>query len=112
MRPFAFALAALGLMASVPVSAQDGYLRLAGAEGYGCKHKLGQPDCRPDRMYSGRSVAVPAHLAGQTAYPVARGYNNFAYGQSCLRYGYPPNCAYWELPDWNGGMEIRNPGGG
>jgi hypothetical protein len=61
-------------------------------------------------MYYGRSAAIPA--GGQPAYPREWGYNHYAYAPNCLRYGYPPNCAYWELPDWNGGMEIRNPGGG
>ncbi len=64
------------------------------------------------QMYYGRSVAIPAGHDGQPAFAGAWGYNHYAYGPSCLRYGYPPNCAYWELPDWNGGMEIRNPGGG
>jgi hypothetical protein len=62
------------------------------------------------QMYYGRSAAIPT--GAQPAYPREWGYNHYAYGPNCLRYGYPPNCAYWELPDWNGGMEIRNPGGG
>jgi hypothetical protein len=62
------------------------------------------------QMYYGRSAAIPA--GGQPAYTREWGYNHYAYAPNCLRYGYPPNCAYWELPDWNGGMEIRNPGGG
>jgi hypothetical protein len=102
MRRIAVALAAFALMASVPVSAQSGYLGPRGAAPDGCKHVPGHPDCRPDRTYYGRSVAISGEW----------GYNHYAYGPNCLRYGYPPNCAYWELPDWNGGMEIRNPGGG
>ena len=51
---------------------------------------------------------------GRPSYAGGSGYDHYAYGPNCLRYGYPPtnNCAYWELPDWNGGIEIRNPGGG
>jgi hypothetical protein len=68
------------------------------------------------QVYHGRSAAIPADHGARPAYAPAYawgwGYNRFTYGPNCLRYGYPPNCAYWELPDWNGGMEIRNPGGG
>jgi hypothetical protein len=95
MRRLAVALAAL--MASVPASAQSGYFGPRGAAPMKHGH--------PDRIFMGRSVASPAYAGGW-------GYNNYAYGPNCLRYGFPPNCAYWELPDWNGGMEIRNPGGG
>jgi hypothetical protein len=59
------------------------------------------------QVYYGRSVAIAASRAGHPAYA-----NHYTYGPDCLRHGYPPNCAYWELPDWNGGTEIRNPGGG
>jgi hypothetical protein len=40
-----------------------------------------------------------------------RGNPDYGYGYNCRnnRYGY--NCPYYELPDWNGPMEIRNPGG-
>ena len=55
---------------------------------------------------------MSAPAGGRPAYAGGWGYNHYAYGPNCLRYGYPPNCPYWELPDWNGGMEIRNPGGG
>jgi hypothetical protein len=64
------------------------------------------------QVYYGRSAAIAAPSVWQPAYAGEWGYNHYAYGPACLRYGYPPNCAYWELPDWNGGMEIRNPGGG
>jgi len=37
------------------------------------------------------------------------GYNHFSHAANCARFGYPPNCAYQELPDWNGGFEVRNP---
>jgi hypothetical protein len=69
------------------------------------------PDLRPRGAvpHHGRSVAITTR---PPAYAGGWGYNHYAYGPNCLYYGYPPNCAYWELPDWNGGMEIRNPGGG
>jgi hypothetical protein len=36
---------------------------------------------------------------------------NDRYGYNCRKYGYGCNCPYYQLPDWNGPMEIRNPGG-
>jgi hypothetical protein len=108
----AIALIILSLMVAAPAAAQYPDLRPRGAVPDGCKHKSGHPDCHPDRTYNGRSVASSARHSGRPAYAGDWGYNHYAYGPNCLRYGYPPNCAYWELPDWNGPMEIRNPGGG
>jgi hypothetical protein len=87
MHRIAVTFLTLALMAPVPASAQH-------------------------RTYSGRSVVMSPSPGARPAYVGGWGYNQFTYGASCVHYGYPPNCAYWELPDWNGGMEIRNPGGG
>jgi hypothetical protein len=80
----------------------------------GCIQMSGYPNCHPGRpyMYQGRSVAISQPRGGRPADAGGWGYNHYTYGPNCLRYGYPPNCPYWELPDWNGGMEIKNPGGG
>lgn len=64
---------------------------------------------QPKRVYMGRSVVI---LPNAGAYAAGLGYNYYPHGADCLRFGYPPNCAYYELPTWNGPMEIRNPGGG
>jgi hypothetical protein len=103
------ALIIFSLLVATPVSAQYANLRPRGAVPRldGCNQMSGYPDCHPARMYYGRSVVIPARRGRPPAYA-----NHYAYGPNCLRYGYPPNCAYWELPDWNGPMEIRNPGGG
>ena len=110
MRRIALAFVTLTLMAPVPASAQHKYFRPKRAVPMldGCNQSPGYPNCHADRTYTGRSVAISA----RPAFPGPWGYDHYAYGPNCLRYGYPPNCAYWELPDWNGGMEIRNPGGG
>jgi hypothetical protein len=112
MRYIAFVIFAV--MAAAPVSAQYANLRPRGAVPHlqGCNQMSGYPDCHPHRTYYGRSVAMSAPPGGRPAYAGGWGYPHYGYGYNCLRYGYPPNCAYYELPDWNGGMEIRNPGGG
>jgi hypothetical protein len=86
MHRIAVAFVALALMAPLPASAYH------------------------HRMHSGRSVATSAPPGGRPAY--GGGYNQYANGPDCRRYGYPPNCAYWELPDWNGGWRRSNPGAG
>jgi hypothetical protein len=97
------ALIIFAVMSVAPVSAQYTTLRPRGAVPTldGCNQNSGYPDCHPDRpyMYQGRSVA-------------SWGYPHYGYGYNCLYYGYANNCPYYELPNWNGPMEIRNPGGG
>jgi hypothetical protein len=118
------ALVIFGLMTAAPASAQYAALRPSSAVPLldGCNGMSGYPDCHPDRIYMGRSVVISPngrapvsrgrHWSGRSAYAGGRSYPHYGYGYNCLHYGYPPNCAYYELPDWNGGMEIRNPGGG
>ena len=84
------ALIVLGLMTAAPASAQ--YAAFSG------------------RAYHGGT------FAGVAPPPTAvygYGYNclNDRYGYICSKYGYGCNCPYYQLPDWNGPMEIRNPGG-
>lgn len=118
------ALIISSLMAATPVSAQhtNSSPRRAVSVLEGCNQVAGYPDCHPARIYMGRSVVISpngrapvsrgGHWSGRSAYAGGRSYPHYGYGYNCLHYGYPPNCAYYELPDWNGGMEIRNPGGG
>jgi hypothetical protein len=49
--------------------------------------------------------------AGRPAFAGGRGNPDYGYGYNCRNYGYGCNCPYYDLPDWNGPMEIRNPGG-
>jgi hypothetical protein len=51
----------LGLMTAAPASAQYSALRPSGAVPLldGCNAMAGYPDCHPDRVYEGRSVAGP-----------------------------------------------------
>jgi hypothetical protein len=85
------ALIVFSLMTIAPASAQYANLRPRGAVHMldGCNGMSGY--CCNDRY----------------------GYNchKYGYGYSCRKYGYGCNCAYYQLPDWNGAMEIRNPGG-
>ena len=50
-----------------------------------------------------------AGVGGQPT--LGRGYPYYSHRYSCRYYGFGDNCPYYELPDWNGPMEIRNPGG-
>jgi hypothetical protein len=84
------ALIVLGLMTAAPASAQYAAVTPVGA--------IPLPFVEV--------VPAPAAVYGY-------GYNwrNDRYGYSCSKYGYGWNCPYYDLPDWNGPMEIRNPGG-
>jgi hypothetical protein len=77
----AIALIILSLMAVAPASAQYVDLRPRGAVPRldGCNQMFGYPDCHPDRMYYGRSVAIPTRRGPYANMPV-----------------YPP-----EMPDYN-----------
>jgi hypothetical protein len=57
---FAFGVM-FGLMTAATASAQYAALRPLGAVPLldGCNGMSGYPDCHPDRIYEGRSVAVP-----------------------------------------------------
>jgi hypothetical protein len=85
------------------------YLRsLAGAAALG----ILLTSAGPAAANLGPRGAVPdAQHGGRPAYGGGRDYPHYGYGYSCLYYGYATNCPYYELPNWNGGTEVRNPGG-
>jgi len=58
-----------------------------------------------------REARSVARYGGQPPYAGEWDYPHYGHGSSCLYYGYAANCPYYELPNWNGGTEIRNPGG-
>lgn len=58
-----------------------------------------------------REARLDARHGGQPRYAGERDYPHYSHGSSCLYYRYAPNCPYYELPNWNGGTVIMNPGG-
>lgn len=58
-----------------------------------------------------REARSVARHGGQPPYAREWDYPHYSHGSSCLYFGYAANCPYYELPNWNGGTEVRNPGG-
>jgi len=49
--------------------------------------------------------------AGSQPLPGSGATPHYSYGYHCRNYGFGYNCPYYELPDWNGTTEVKNPGG-